>query len=130
MKIGRVAKKVGISVEAIRFYEKRGLIVAPGRNESGYRDYEATAVEHLAFIKRAKELGFSLQEIKDLIQLRRGPGATCGDVKAQAEAKIIDIERRIADLDKIKASLQGLVAVCPGHGPLSGCPIIGMGKAD
>jgi Cu(I)-responsive transcriptional regulator len=125
MKIGEVAKQVGITVEAIRFYEKKGLIASPQRNESGYRDYSEDVVQHLFFITGAKELGFSLKEIKDLILLQSTPNTTCKDVKLQAEIKIADIEKKIDGLQKIKMALLGLVSCCPGKGPLTECPIIG-----
>jgi Hg(II)-responsive transcriptional regulator len=128
MRIGEIAKQVGITVEAIRFYEKQGLIPPPKRNESGYRDYPEGAVQHVSFIKRAKELGFSLKEIKELMSLQYSPGTTCGEVKKQAEVKILDIEQKIEDLQKIKLVLVDLVSVCPGQGPISECPIIGSIK--
>ena len=130
MRIGKVAEQVGITVEAIRFYEKQGLIELPRRNESGYRDYPEDIVQHVSFIKRTKELGFSLKEIKELMSLQHTPGTTCGEVKEQAEAKIADIDRKVADLQRIKGALAELVSVCPGQGPLSGCPIIGSIKAE
>ena len=124
MRIGQVAKQVGITVEAIRFYEKKGLIESPGRNESGYRDYPEDVVQFVAFIKRAKELGFSLREIKGLISLRFTPGATCSDVKQQTEEKIADIDRKVGDLLRIKRALTDLVSVCPGQGSLNDCSIM------
>ncbi len=124
MRIGKVAEQVGITVEAIRFYEKNGLVKPPKRNGSGYRDYPGDTVQHVSFIKRAKELGFSLKEIKELISLRSAHGATCGEVKKQAENKIADIDCKVEDLQRIKKALLKLVSVCPGQGPLSECPII------
>ena len=125
MRIGKVANLVGITVEAIRFYEKQGLITPPKRNESGYRDYPEDTVQHVLFIKRAKELGFSLKEIKELMLLRHTPGTTCGAVKKQTEVKIANIDQKIEDLQKIKKVLVDLVSVCPGQAPISECPIIG-----
>ena len=130
MRIGKLAKLVGITVEAIRFYEKQGLIEHPERNESGYRDYPEDVVQHVSFIKRSKELGFSLKEIKELMVLRYTPGTTCSDVKKQAEGKIVDIDRKMEDLQRIKKSLAVLVSSCPGQGPLSECPIIGSIKDE
>jgi MerR family mercuric resistance operon transcriptional regulator len=124
VRIGKVAKQVGITVEAIRFYEKKGLIEPPRRNESGYRDYPENVVQHVSFIKRAKELGFSLKEIKDLVSLRYTPGTTCSEVKEQTEAKIADIDRKVEDLLRIKRALAELVTVCPGQGSLDHCTIL------
>ena len=126
MRIGKVAKQVGMTVETIRFYEKQSLVKPPRRNESGYRDYPADIVPHLSFIKRAKELGFSLKEIRELLLLRLAPEASCGEVRKQAVAKIDDIERKIGDLQTIKDDLVTLVASCPGQGPVSKCPIISL----
>jgi MerR family mercuric resistance operon transcriptional regulator len=133
VKIGEVAKQVGITVETIRFYEKQGLVNPPERNSSGYREYPNEVVLHLSFIRRAKELGFSLKEIKELLLLRNTPEATCGDVREQAEAKIKDMENKIIDLQRIINDLATLVSSCPGQGPLSQCPIIdsiGKGKNE
>ena len=124
MRIGKVAKQVGITVETIRFYEKRGLIEPPRRNESGYRDYPEDVVQLVSFIKRAKELGFSLKEIKNLMSLRFTPGTTCSEVKKQTIEKIADIDRKVDDLLKIKGALTELVSVCPGQGPLNHCTIM------
>ncbi len=124
MKIGTVAKQVGISVEAVRFYEKQGLIESPPRNPSGYRYYPEAVVDRLFFITKAKELGFSLKEIKELLHLRYEPDTTCADVKQRAETKIADIERRIKALLKINKALNELISACSGRGPVSGCPII------
>lgn len=128
MRIGKLAKQVGITVEAIRFYEKRGLINPPRRNDSGYRDYPEEVVRHVSFIKRSKELGFSLKEIKELLLLRYTPGTTCNEIRNQAENKIAAIDRKVEDLLRIKKALAKLVSVCPGQGPVSACPIIGTTK--
>ncbi|NOR64510.1 MAG: MerR family transcriptional regulator [Candidatus Scalindua sp.] len=124
MRIGKVAKQVGITVEAIRFYEKKGLIEPPTRNESGYRDYPEYVVQLVSFIKRAKELGFSLKEIKNLMSLRYTPGTTCSEIKSQTIEKIANIDRKVKDLLKIKGALAELVSGCPGQGPLNHCTIM------
>src|SRR5947208_10875572 len=100
--IGQVAKYAGVGVETLRFYEREGLIEEPPRRESGYRQYSADVVKRILFIKRAKELGFSLGEIQELLSLRVDPETTCTDVKRQAEARIADIEHKIADLVRMK----------------------------
>jgi len=124
MQIGEISKRIGITVEAIRFYEKQGLIEKPQRNESGYRNYPDETLQRVSFIKKSKELGFSLKEIKELLLLRYEPGTTCNDVKQKAEEKVADIENRINSLVKMKDALNGLVAACTGTGPASSCPII------
>lgn len=124
MKIGAVAKQAGISVEAVRFYEKQGLINTPSRNDSGYRVYSPDIINQLLFVTRAKELGFSLKEIKELLILRDSPGITCAEIKNQTENKIADIERKITDLKIIKSFLDKLVKSCPGKGTIKKCPIL------
>lgn len=122
--IGKIAKAAGLGVETVRFYERLGLIAEPGRSGSGYRQYRPETVRRLQFIVRAKALGFTLQEIGKLLDLRATPGAGCADVQARAEAKITDIEERIAQLNAMKRVLGELVAQCRSEGPLSECPIL------
>jgi MerR family transcriptional regulator, copper efflux regulator len=98
MTIGKVAKGTNVGIETVRFYEREGLIEKSPRRDSGYRAYPADTVDRLRFIKRAKELGFSLKEIKELLALRIAPGTTCGQIKKRAEAKIEDIEDKISNL--------------------------------
>src|SRR5919199_5139981 len=90
--IGQIARRAGVGVETVRFYERQGLLEEPARKESGYRQYPEDVVARLRFIKRAKELGFSLKEIKELLALRVDPATTCAEVKARAQAKVADIE--------------------------------------
>ncbi len=118
MKIGAVARQAGITVEAVRFYEKKGLLQPPARNESGYRIYSPQSLQHLLFITRSKELGFSLKEIKELLHLRAAPDTTCTEIKAQAEKKIFEVEKKIQDLEQIKEGLMEVISSCPGSGSL------------
>ena len=90
LSIGKVARRAGIGVETIRFYEREGLLAATARRDSGYRLYHERVIFRIRFIKRAKELGFSLKEIKELLQLRRNSSSTCEDIREKAEAKIVD----------------------------------------
>ena len=98
--IGKLARRAGVGVETIRFYERQGLLAAPIRKDSGYRLYPEHVLGRIRFIKRAKELGFSLREIKELLELRRNSSAPCEDVCAKAQAKIANIEGKIAMLTK------------------------------
>jgi MerR family mercuric resistance operon transcriptional regulator len=124
MTIGQIAKQADTGVETIRFYEKRGLIPEPPRTPSGYRQYPADTVRRLGFIARAKELGFTLREIAELLELRLTPGACSPDVQAQAEARLADVERRIRDLQRMRGSLRDLLGACrKGNGDGS-CPIL------
>jgi MerR family copper efflux transcriptional regulator len=124
LKIGQLARRVGVGVETVRFYEREGLLEEPARRASGYREYGEGVVARLQFIRRAKELGFTLREIKELLALSSDPGATRADVRARAEAKVADVEERVRDLLRIKSALQELTARCHGDGPLEGCPIL------
>ena len=122
--IGKLAKQVGIGIETVRFYERQGLIDPPPRTASNYRIYPEDEVARLKFIKRAKALGFTLNEIKELLFLRHDPHATKADIKNRTLAKIKDIEKKISDLTRIKTGLEHLASSCDGHGPLDECPIL------
>lgn len=125
LSIGEVAKQAGIGVETVRFYEREGLLKEPQRRASGYRQYDEEAVEVLRFIRRAKELGFTLKEIKGLLGLRLDSSATRTEIREQAKAKVADIEARINDLQRMRDVLQKLIRKCHGDGSLAGCPILG-----
>lgn len=122
--IGKVADQADTSIETIRFYEREGLINAPPRRASGYREYLPETIDQLRFIKRAKELGFSLKEIRELLSLRTDPAADCSAVRAQASAKREIVKRKIEQLRRIDDALSALVAACPGRGALEGCTIL------
>jgi Hg(II)-responsive transcriptional regulator len=121
---GEFAKRAGVNVETLRFYERRGLLPMPPRQASGYREYPPGDVRRIRFIKRAQELGFSLGEIRDLLSLRVQRGTTAAEVRSRAEAKLGDIRRKIADLRAIERALKKLTDACPGQGPLGECPIL------
>lgn len=122
--IGQLAKAAGIGVETVRFYEREGLLAKPPRRRSGYRQFPPDSVRRVLFIRRAKELGFTLKEIGELLSLRVDPSTTCADVRSMARAKIVDIDARMAELDRMKAALERLARSCRGQGPSSECPIL------
>jgi MerR family mercuric resistance operon transcriptional regulator len=124
LSIGQVARLTGVGVETIRFYERQGLLAVPDRRASGYRLYGEDVVARLRFIRRGKELGFTLREINELIALRLDPDASCAEVKERAGAKITDIEVKIRDLQNIRKALLRLTATCQGRGPVQGCSIL------
>ena len=124
LSIGQTARSAGVGVETVRFYERRGLIEPPPRTESGYRQYPEDVVVRLGFIRRAKELGFTLNEIKELLSLRLEPASACEDVRRQADLKIASIEEKIHDLQGMKTALAELVDACQGQGTTSECPIL------
>lgn len=122
--IGEVAKAAHVGVETVRFYEREGLIAEPPRRQSGYREYPPETVRRLRFIRRAKELGFTLKEIGELLNLRVDPAKSCADVRALATAKVADIDAKMGDLARIQAALAKLARACRGKGPTSDCPIL------
>ena len=122
--IGEVARQAGVGVETMRFYERQGLLEEPEQRASGYRQYDQEAVAVLRFIRRAKELGFTLKEIKELLALRLDASATLTEVREQAKAKVADIEVKIADLQRMRDVLTKLIKKCHGGGAASGCPIL------
>lgn len=125
MKIGELARKAGVNVQTVRYYEKRGLLPEPERLESGYRAYTLASLERLQFIRRSQELGFTLAEIEELLALRTDPRTTAGEVKERAESKIADVEQRIEDLRQIQHALKHLAGQCHGgSGPTGECPLL------
>lgn len=122
--IGQLAKRADVGVETVRFYEREGLLEEPDRRASGYRQYDEGVVRRLEFIRRAKELGFTLKEIKELLSLKLDPSTTCADVRERAETKIEDIESKIRTLQRMKRALVKVTKSCIGSGPTSECPIL------
>ena len=122
--IGQLAQRAGVGVETVRFYEREGLISEPPRRPSGYRDYPTEAVTRIVFIRRAKELGFSLKEIGELLDLRVRPRRNCSLVKRSADAKIVDIDDKIAALRRMRQGLVRLTKACEERTPTKECPIL------
>ncbi len=120
--IGALAQAAGVNVETIRYYQRRGLLAEPEKPVGGHRRYAASAGKRVMFIKRAQELGFSLEEVKALLRLE--DGQSCGETRALAEHKLAIIEERSADLNRMRRLLKNLIAECAtGKRPRS-CPII------
>ena len=123
MNIGKVSQASGVTAKMIRYYEQIGLIPAAGRSNAGYRSYSDNDVERLKFIKRSRELGFSVAEITDLLDLWNNRNRQSADVKQLAQAHIHKLEERIQDLQQMAQTLQTLVDCCAGdHRP--DCPIL------
>lgn len=122
--IGQVAKRVEIGIETIRFYEREGLLEQLKRGPSGYRQFDERIVARLLFIRRAKVLGFTLNEIKELLSLKLDPSTTCADMKHRAAAKIADIDTKVDSLKQIKRALVRLTKACSGSEMISDCPIL------
>jgi len=120
--IGALAQAAGVNVETIRYYQRRGLLAEPEKPVGGHRRYAAPAGKRVKFIKRAQELGFTLEEVKALLRLE--DGQSCGETRALAEHKLAIIEERLADLNRMRRLLKNLIAECAtGKRPRS-CPII------
>jgi len=124
LSIGQAARRAGVGVETIRFYERQGLLEVPPRRASGYRQYDESVVARLQFIRRAKDLGFTLHETKDLLSLRVDPKTTCQDVKGRAQVKIAEIDEKIRQLQRMRKALSNLTKACGSRGPISECPIL------
>ena len=122
MTIGRLAKQAGVNIDTIRYYERNGLIPEAARRASGYREYELSDVERLRFILRAKDLGFTLAEIGELLSLSADRDVR--GVKRRAEQRLDQVERKIKELQRVRRGLKTLIEACPGHGDLEHCPII------
>lgn len=121
--IGKAATQAGISIDAVRFYERSGLLKAPPRSTGGYRLYRKEDISRLRFIHRAKALGFSLEEVGQLLRLNDGTGRR-RDVKAVAACRLAELEQKIAELWRIQQALSHMVQACNAEGSLKGCPII------
>jgi MerR family copper efflux transcriptional regulator len=124
LSIGQVARRAGVGVETVRFYEREGLLQEPARRASGYRQYPEEVVKHIRFIKRAQQLGFSLKEIGELLTLRVDGHSSCEQVKERAVAKLAEVERKIVELQRMRAALLHVASLCAGEGPRSHCPLL------
>ena len=130
MQIGQLARQAGVAIDTVRYYERQGLLPPAQRRESGYRIFEAGDVRRLRFINRAKTLGFSLQEISELLALSAAGDADVASIKAATLKKLADVERRMAELARVRDGLRQLVERCPGHGDAADCPILGALSGD
>ncbi len=124
MKIGELAQRTGVPIDTVRYYERQGLLPPPDRQPSGYRSYQADDVTRLRFVRRAKALGFTLEEIRELLDLSGRREDDMGSLKAAAEHKLADVEAKLSELVRIRDGLRTLIEACPGHGALDTCPIL------
>jgi Zn(II)-responsive transcriptional regulator len=120
--IGQLAKRAGVAIDTVRYYERNAMLTPAGRLESGYRRYGETELKRLRFIRRAKVLGFTLADIRELLSL--SDERNVAKVKLAAEAKLAEVEQRLAELERIRNGLRSLIAACPGHGRAESCPIL------
>lgn len=124
MTIGILATASKVNVETIRFYERKGILKQP-KKQGGFRYYPKSFIDRIQFIKRSQELGFTLAETKELLDLKIKNQSKCGDVLSKTNEKIREIEKKISDLKKMKKSLKELANCCvDNEQPLSDCPIL------
>ena len=124
MKIGELARKAGVNVDTVRFYEKHGVLPEAQRLESGYRVYTQDDVKRLQFIKRAKALGFTLDDIVDLLGLSQRRDGDMAAMREKAQERLADVDAKIAELQRMRKGLRSLVTACPGEGAMETCPIV------
>ncbi len=122
-KIGETASQVGMATETVRYYEQIGVLHAPGRAQNGYRLYDDDHLKRLRFIKRSRELGFSLDQVRSLLSLADDKDMTCRSVRNIAEQHLNEVRRNITDLQAMEQMLQATLAPCPGDNSTS-CPIL------
>jgi Cu(I)-responsive transcriptional regulator len=123
MWIAEAAMAAGVNPQTLRYYERRGLLKASGRRASGYREYSADDVRRLRFVKRAQELGLSLDDVAELLKLRKAPASRRQAVRAVAERRVADLDQRIGDLRRMRDALSHLVHACHA-GDTPECPIL------
>jgi len=124
MQIGQLARHAGVPIDTVRYYERNGILPPPERQSSGYRRYGDDDVSRLRFVRRAKGLGFTLVEIRELLALSGRRDDDMAGLKATASEKLADVEQKLEELTRIRDGLRTLVASCPGHGALDRCPIL------
>lgn len=124
MRIGEAALSAGVNIRTLHYYERRGLLPPPARTAANYRLYRPEDVRRIRFIKRAQELGFTLEEIKELLDLSLDPSCTCGEVRDRTLVKIADIKAKIGSLRSMQKALENLVSACSGRGSVAECPIL------
>ncbi|HEU0224983.1 MAG TPA: heavy metal-responsive transcriptional regulator [Steroidobacteraceae bacterium] len=126
--IGQLAQRSGVPIDTVRHYERIGLLKPAARLASGYRRYGEAEQKRLRFIRRAKALGFTLDEVQDLLALSAGRNVQ--SIRRAAAARLADVERRIGELGRVRDSLRQLIAACPGHGRAEACPILNALSQD
>ncbi len=122
LSIGELARRGGVAIDTVRYYERSQLLTPSGRLASGYRRYGELELRRLQFIRRAKALGFTLNEVRELLNL--GSRESVAKIKVLAETRLRDLDRRLTELQQIRAGLCELIDACPGHGRAADCPIL------
>lgn len=126
--IGQLATRAGVAIDTVRYYERNQLLAPASRLASGYRRYGEVELKRLRFIRRAKALGFTLADIRDLLSLSSEQNVA--KVRRAAQAKLADVEQRLAEIRRVRDGLKKLIAACPGHGRAEDCPILNALQRD
>ena len=124
MLIGALAAESGVKLETIRYYERIGLLPAPPRTNAGYREYRSDHLRRLVFLQRSRQLGFSLKEVRDLLNLANQPNLVCKDVTRVAAAHVTSVKAKIRELNRLRRALEQLVRECPGRVCIADCGIL------
>ncbi len=122
--ISRVASEAGVNVQTLRYYERRGILEEPARTPGGYRQYDPEAITRIRFIKRAQDLGFTLEEVQELLNLRVEHGEACSTVEGKARAKLTHVEQKLRELRRMRTVLKDLIGACERREPTADCPIL------
>ncbi|HEX9745737.1 MAG TPA: MerR family transcriptional regulator [bacterium] len=122
--IGQIAKISGVNPGAIRYYEKYGLISKPSRSKSGYRMFNTVALEEIKFIKSSREIGFTLDEIRELMELGSNESGDCAEIRKKAQGKLDEVRIRLDMLRELEARLGNLIGKCNSQNLVSDCPIL------
>ncbi|MFQ5736460.1 MAG: heavy metal-responsive transcriptional regulator [Thermodesulfobacteriota bacterium] len=128
--IGVLARSAGVNIQTVRYYERRGLFSPVGRTPAGYRLYDEGSVKRLKFIRRAKDIGFTLEEIQGLLDLSLESEAVCVQVKGRTVRKLKTVEERIAALESVRKVLQEMIVACDRRRPTEKCPILKTMEED
>lgn len=126
MTIGSLAAAAGVNVPTVRYYERRGIIAEPPRTAAGYRQYDDTVVDRIRFVRQAQELGFTLEEIEELLALRVDDPESCGVVEQATRIKLASVESKIRELGRLRSVLERLVRACDERERTSACPVLAM----
>lgn len=125
MLIGELAEKAGVPIQTVRFYERKGLLPAPHRRpDSGHRDYDEDALRQMRFIRSAKAAGFTLREIRELLDMRLLPGESCGEVRAIIDAKLKELDRRLTEMRQMRRTLAQMARACRNRASARECPAL------
>lgn len=126
MTIGKVAEAAGVEVSTLRYYERRGILREPPRTESGYRQYDETVVDRIRFVRQAQDLGFTLEEVEELLALRVDNPASCDAVDEATRAKLRSVDAKLRELRRLRSVLGRLVRACEDREETSACPVLAM----